>query len=62
MPKADNVAEQVHQLRWQRRQERLRRMSPERRALYEGIGKLRDEIGRVDIDIVEAIRELREDG
>ena len=62
MPKADDIAEQVHQRRWLRREERLRRMAPERRALYEAIGKLRDEIGRVDIDIVEAIRELREDG
>ncbi len=62
MPKADDIAEQVHQRRWLRREERLRRMSPERRALYEEIGKLRDEIGRVDIDIVEAIRELRENG
>jgi hypothetical protein len=44
------------------REERLRRMTPERRASYERIKKLRDEIGPVDFHVVKAIRKLREVG
>lgn len=47
-------------LRMQLRNDRLRKMSPERRAIYERIRKLRDEIGPIDFDVVEALRELRE--
>ncbi len=43
-----------------RRDERVRRLSPDRRALYEEIVELRSAIGPVALDVVEAIRELRE--
>lgn len=43
------------------REESLRRMSPDRRALYERIIKRRDETGPIDFNIVEALRELRGD-
>ena len=42
------------------REKRLRRMSPEARATYDRIRALREEIGPLDINIVEALRELRE--
>ena len=42
--------------------ERLRRMSPDRRTLYEEIRQLREEIGPIDFDVVRALRELRENG
>jgi hypothetical protein len=42
------------------RERLLARLTPERRALYDRIVALREEIGPVDFDIVEAIRELRE--
>ena len=45
----------------ERREERLRRMSPENRALYECIRRLREEIGPVDFDVTELIREVRGD-
>jgi hypothetical protein len=45
-----------------RRHERLRRMSPERRAAYERIVNLRKEIGPISFDVSEAIYELRHDG
>ena len=41
------------------RDERLHRLSPERRVMYEEILKLREEIGPIDFDVVEALRELR---
>lgn len=45
------------------RAERLRRMSPERRALYEQILKRRDEIGRLPgFDALRTLRELRGNG
>ena len=43
------------------REESMRRMSPDRRALYERIIKRRDAIGPIDFNIVEALRELRGD-
>lgn len=46
-------------MRRRMRDKRLKRLSPERRAIYERIKKLRDEIGPVEFDIVEALRELR---
>lgn len=49
-------------LRAERREELLRRLSPERRATYERIRKLREEIGTLDFDVVEELRELRENG
>lgn len=44
------------------REGRLKRLSPDRRALYERMIKRRDESGRINFDIVEALRELRGDG
>ena len=38
----------------ERHEERLRRLTPDQRALYERIRKRRDEIGPVDFDITEA--------
>jgi hypothetical protein len=50
-----------HQLqRVRRRNELLRRLTPERRATYERIKKLREKIGPLDFDVVEELRELRE--
>lgn len=45
-----------------RREELLRRLTPERRATYERITRLRDDIGALDFDVVEELRNLREDG
>ena len=44
------------------RDELLSRMTPEKRAIYEQIIALRKRIGPVDFNIVEALREMREDG
>lgn len=44
----------------QSREERLNRLSPERRALYERVINLRDAIGPIDFDVVEAVRGLRQ--
>ncbi len=50
-------------LKTPRRAERLRRMSPERRALYERILKRRDEIGQLTgFDALQTLRELRGNG
>lgn len=43
------------------REERLRGMSPERRALYDELLQLRQEIGPVSIDTVKLLREIRAD-
>lgn len=48
-------------LRARHRDERLARMTPERRAIYERIKRLRDAIGPIDFDVLDALRELRED-
>jgi hypothetical protein len=40
----------------------LRKMTPEKRALFERITALREKIGPVNFDVVQALRELREDG
>lgn len=48
-------------LRMQLRDDRLRRMSPERWTLYERIRKLRDKIKPIDFDAVEALPDLGED-
>lgn len=45
-----------------KRDDLLKRMTPEKRALYERIVKLREKIGPVNMNLVEAIRELRENG
>lgn len=47
-------------LRSERNDERLRRMTPERRALYRSIVALRQTIGRVDFDVTELVREVRD--
>jgi len=49
-------------LRRRRRDERLKCLSPERRAAYGRIRKLREEIGPVDFDIVDTLRGLRANG
>ncbi len=49
-------------LRRHHRDERLRRMSPEALATYDRIRRLREEIGPVEFDVLEALRELRDDG
>ncbi|MFP4100780.1 MAG: hypothetical protein ACLFWZ_09370 [Coleofasciculus sp.] len=46
--------------RTQQRLQRLDKLSPERRELYERIQKLRDEVGSVDFNIVDTLREMRE--
>lgn len=49
-------------LRRHHRDERIRRMSPENRAMYERIRELREDIGSIRFDVVRAIREARENG
>lgn len=49
-------------LRAERRNGLLQRLSPERRATYERIRRLREEIGPLDFDVIEELRELRENG
>lgn len=46
--------------RTQQRRKRLDKLSPERRELYERIKKLRDEVGSVDFNIVDTLRDMRE--
>lgn len=43
-------------------QERIKRMTPDRRALYERIVRRREKTGPVRFDIAEALRELRQTG
>jgi len=40
---------------------RLSKMSPENHALYEKVAALREKIGPLDLDVVEVLRELRND-
>ena len=49
-------------LRAHSRAERVSRMTPERREIYNRIRQLREEIGPLDFDVVAALRELRENG
>lgn len=49
-------------LRHHHRDERIRRMSPENRAMYQRIRELREDIGSIRFDVVGAIREVRENG
>ena len=60
-PTSTTISSVVRLLRRHHRDERLRRMSPEARATYDRIRTLRGEIGPLDFDIVEALRELRDD-
>lgn len=48
--------------RRRRRHELLRQLTPERRATYERIKKLREDVGPLDFDVVEELRDLRENG
>ena len=41
-------------------EERYARMTPGRRALFDEIRRLRDEIGPIDFDVVEELRKLRD--
>lgn len=45
-----------------RKAELLQRLSPEKRALFEEIVAIRKRIGPVNFDVVDLLRELREDG
>ena len=60
--KDDTVGRLRELLRPERKDELLRRMSPEARALDESIEKLRKEIGPIDFDVVEELRKLRNHG
>lgn len=44
----------------QRQLEWLESLSPERRATYERITRLRDDIGPLDFDVIEELRKMRE--
>ena len=46
--------------RIQQRRNKLDKLSPERRELYEKIEKLRDEVGLIDFSIVDTLRDIRE--
>ena len=46
-------------MKTQERDELFRGLSPERRALFEDVRRLREQIGPIEFDVVEAIRELR---
>lgn len=48
-------------LRKRQSDQRLSRMSPARRALYDDIIKLRNEIGPIDVDVSQIAREIREE-
>ena len=56
------VAALRERLKMPRRAERLRRMSPERRALYDEALELQRAIGPVPFRVVDLIREIRDDG
>lgn len=57
---ARNTSNSVRKtLRRRSREARLREMLPKHRDMYEQITKLRNQIGPVDFDVVEALRELR---
>lgn len=58
---ATDLADIRDLLRKRQRDERLSRMSPERRTLYDDIMKLREEIGPVGIDVAQILREIREE-
>lgn len=53
---ANDVRELLHR---RSREDTLRQMSPERRTQYERIMKLRKEIGPVNIDVSQILREMR---
>lgn len=61
-PTSSTVSQTNMLLRRRRLDEKVRSLSPERRALFEEIKRLRDRIGPIDFDVVRAIRELRENG
>ncbi|MGH7150442.1 MAG: hypothetical protein ACREIU_07085 [Planctomycetota bacterium] len=44
------------------RDERVLNLPPDKRLLFEGIRRLREEIGPIDFNVVDALRELREHG
>ncbi len=49
-------------IRTERREELMRRLSSERKATYDRIRRLREEIGPLNFDVVEELRNLRENG
>ena len=44
------------------REERMARMTPERRTLYDRIAKRREKAGAVEHDLVVSLKELRDNG
>ena len=44
------------------REERMARMTPERRTLYDRIAKRREKAGAVEHDLVASLKELRDNG
>jgi hypothetical protein len=44
------------------REERMARMTPERRTLYHRIAKRREKAGAVEHDLVASLKELRDNG
>lgn len=63
MGMTDTNAHLSPSIQWGRftRAERLARMTPERRDLYERIVRRRNEIGCIDVDLGELLRELRDE-
>ena len=62
-PPPDSVDSPVNgQERLQCRTDRLQRLSPERRATFERIRKLREQIGPIGFNISSALREIRQGG
>ena len=59
---ATTVSSLRHLLRGRKRDERLRRLSPERRELYERIRRRREEMEPISFDVVEVLRRIREHG
>lgn len=49
-------------LRASRRDELLKRLSPDRRAVFDRVKQLREEMGKVSFNIVDELRELRSHG
>jgi hypothetical protein len=61
-PTATTVSAVGRLLELRRRDERLARMPPDRRTLYHRILNRREAIGPVDLDVVQALKELRSNG
>lgn len=62
MTTATTVSSLRHLLRGRKRDERLRRLSPERRGLYDRIRRRREEMEPISFDVVKMLRRIREHG